>query len=132
MCKFKKIFMLGVALIMCLGIFSGCGDNIEPLSTEQEAQIKQDYLQEFGTEFYHDRYYGLYNGAAVFFVSGDAAVVKTVMISGLKFSYGYSWTILVWKDSIFYNLEDIETIFEAGVLTQADLRKIAAIHAKAN
>ena len=101
----------------------------EELSEELESRIKADYLKEFGHEFCFDKFYGLYNGAAVFFIQGVTDAVKVVTISGLVFSYHTGWTILVWKDGVFYNLENIETIFDAGVLTQADLIKMAAIHA---
>jgi hypothetical protein len=110
---------------------------IPELSKELESRIKADYLQKFGHELYFgeqllNKFYGLYNGAAIFFIAGDDAVLKTVTISDLEFSYSYGWTIMLWKDGVFYDLENIEIIFDAGVLTQSDLIKIAAIHANTN
>ena len=109
----------------------------DEMTAELENRIKEDYLQEFGYELYFgdellNKFYGLYNGAAVFFIAGADAAEKTAIISGVAFSYNYGWTILVWKDGIFYDLEDIEVIFDAGILTQNDLEQIGAVHAEAN
>ena len=108
-------------------------DEVESkLSEELRDQIKADYLNEFGHEFCFDRFYGLYKGAAVFFIQGVQDWVKVVTISGIEFGHTNGWTILVWKDGVFYNLENIEPIFEAGILTQGDLEQIGIIHAQAN
>jgi len=104
----------------------------EEMDEALENRIKQDYLQEFGRGFWFDRFYGLYSGAAVFFIPGDDTAIKTAIISGVEFSYSHGWTILVWKDGSFYDLEDIENIFDAGILTQNDIERIGAIHVVAN
>ena len=107
------------------------------LTEELKDRIKADYFKEFGHELFFgeellNKFYGLYNEAAVFFIVGAADWNKVVTISGVEFGYKNSWTILVWKDGVFYDLEEIETIFDAGVLTQKDLEKIGIIHAEAN
>src|SRR5690554_921054 len=51
------------------------------------SKIKSDFLQQLGYVFRFDRFYGLYDGAAVFFVENDDAVIKTVSIAGVEFSY---------------------------------------------
>ena len=79
-----------------------------------------------------NKFYGLYNGAAVFFVAGDSCAIKTAIISGVEFSYSYGWTILVWKDGASYDLENTEALFNAGILTQRDIEQIGIIHAKAH
>lgn len=128
----QKILIVGVVLIMCMGLFVGCGNDVKPLSKEKEAQIKQDYLSEFGYEFYYTEFYGEYNGSAVFYTIGVDDVMKTVTLSGVKFSGNSGWTILVWNEGIFYNLEDIDRIFELNILTQRNLNQIGRIHAKYN
>lgn len=100
-------------------------DNVEEL----ESKLKADFQEKFGYHFTFDKFYGLYNGAAVFLVSDYSPRIKTVTISDIEFSYNYGWTIWVWKDGVFYNLEDIETIFAAKILTPTDLVNIAKIHA---
>ena len=109
----------------------------QSFTAELESRIKADFLQEFGYELYFgdellNKFYGLYNGSAVFFIAGVDAAIKNATISGVSFRCNYSWTILVWKDGIFYDLEDIEVIFDVGILTQSDLEQIGVAHAEAN
>ena len=66
----------------------------------------------------------------MFFVAGDSCALKTAIISGVEFSYNYDWKIWVWKNGAFYDLENIETIFKADILTQRDIEQIGVIHAK--
>ncbi len=107
------------------------------LSSELENLIKADYLKEFGHELVYgedsvNKFYGLYDGAAVFFLEGDAMVIKTIKISGVEFSHHNDWRIIVWKESVFYNLEDIDLIFEKGILTQDDVEQIGLVHSTRN
>jgi len=96
-------------------------------------QIRQDYLQEFGQEFWYSRFYGLFNGSAVFFITGEEPVISNTVVSGVEFNYNNSWTILVWQDGTFYNLvEDIDAILLGGVLTQEDIVQLGVLHAEAN
>lgn len=93
--------------------------------------IKQDYYEEYGKEFWFSRFYGFHNGAAVFFLLGMDNIEKAITISGVELSfYNSDWTILVYKDGIFYDLEDIAVIFNAGVLSQADLEAIGEVNAR--
>ena len=131
----KKLISVGtLMLVILMGVLmSGCGEN--KLSAELEARIKQDYLQEFGYEFYFgkeylNKFYGLYNESAVFFIPGEDEAIKIVTISGVEFSYNHGWRIIVWKDGIFYNLEnDLESILSSGILTQINVKQIGKIHA---
>ena len=92
-------------------------------------KIKNDYMLQYDSSFAFYRFYGFYNGAAVFFLLDQDNNAKEVNISGVYFSYFDSdWTILVYKEDMFYNLEDIDTLIEAGILTQADVEAIGDIH----
>ena len=64
-------------------------DNVEEL----ESKLKADFQEKFGYHFTFDKFYGLYNGAAVFLVSDYSPRIKTVTISDIEFSYNYGWTI---------------------------------------
>ncbi len=98
------------------------------IDKELDKTIMQDYLTQFGRAFLYEKFYGIYDGAAVFFIPGDDCRVKTVTISGVEFSYNYGWTILVWKDGKFYNLENYELILENSILTQKDIEEIGKVH----
>lgn len=89
------------------------------------SQIKQDYLSQYGFAFGYDNYYGAYGGSEVFFISGDAAVVKKVNIAGVEFEYNYDWEILVWKDGQFKSLE---SAYDSGWLSYFDLKIISIRH----
>ena len=110
--KLVKTIVIGALIIMSLGLFTGCGDDVKSLSGKKEAQIKEDYLSEYGHELNYTEFYGEYNESAVFYMIGSDTVMKEVTISGVKFIGNSGWTILVWNDGSFYNLEDIDKIFE--------------------
>ncbi len=103
-------------------------DEKQILTKELLDKINQDYLSEYKRNFYYDHFYGIYSGAAAFFIGGDDCVIKTVKISNVEFSYNYGWTILVWKDGKFYNLENYELILENSILTQKDIEEIGKVH----
>lgn len=130
--KLVKTIVIGALIIMSLGLFTGCGDDVKSLSGKKEAQIKEDYLSEYGHELNYTEFYGEYNESAVFYMIGSDTVMKEVTISGVKFIGNSGWTILVWNDGSFYNLEDIDKIFELNILTQSNLKQIGRIHAKTN
>ena len=98
------------------------------ITEEALGKIRQDYLNKFDRQFHFDRFYGLFNGSAVFFIEADDASVKTVIIAGETFTANSQWTILVWNAGNFYNLEDIDNIFVYGILTRENLSKIVTIH----
>ena len=125
----KKILGL-VVLIIVVFSCSSCKNNDLELNEDLENMIKEDYFDQYGFELENHRFYGLYNESAVFFIPDATRGIKTVTISGLEFSYKSGWEIIVWKAGNFYNLENIETIFEEGILTQKDLKKIHSIHLK--
>ena len=127
----KKILGLIMLFIMVFSS-SSCNNSDLELNEEMENQIKEDYFQQYGFQLEDYKFYGLYNEAAVFFIPYATREVKTVTISGLEFSYKSGWEILVWKAGTFYNLENIETIFEERILTQKDLERIHFIHSKRN
>ena len=95
------------------------------LDKDLENRIKQDYFEQFGYNFHYDCFYGNYGDCAVFFVSGDAAVVKTITIAGVSFQYGYDWEIYVWQNGQFKTLEEA---YSANWLTQEDIESIANVH----
>ncbi|MCL2797653.1 MAG: hypothetical protein FWD58_06340 [Firmicutes bacterium] len=116
--------------------FAGSGQGTEPEDPEQFStalvdEAREAFLQAFGFDpgrGYFSTYYGTYDGASVFFRPKTAAVNKIREISGVTFGYSSDWQILVYKDGVFYDLEDIEAIFTAAVLTQSQLEQIAVTH----
>jgi len=130
----KKLVYLGIAFIMLFSLagLTACGKEDLKLDEELKSRIEQDYLKQFGHEFYYSEFYGTYGESSVFFVLGADLMIKDITISGVRF-YGTSgWTILVWNSGNFYDLEEIDKIFESGILTQSNLKKIGRIHAKTN
>ena len=105
-----------------------CPKNGYKLDEALKKAIAQDYLQEFGTQFWLDVFYGLYNGAAVFFERNGDMYGEKIIVSGVKFSFNEGWRIFVWKEGRFYNIKEIDRIFEEGVLTQSDVERLGVIH----
>lgn len=111
-------------------------EGVEELNKELEERIRQDFLKqnEFKTIYDEDTspgfFYGLYNGAAVFFQNTGEMYEKTSYICDLPFIYNYGWRIIVWKDGNFYDLEKTDTILENHILTIDDIEKIHNIHSE--
>ena len=59
-------------------------DEVEAFDIELKNRIKQDYYEEFGQECWFSKHYGIYNGAAVFFILGADTNQKTEIISGVE------------------------------------------------
>ena len=123
--KATKFLAMGVALIMCIGLFAGC-------ESSQEKQIKEDYLaymQSQGeTEMTLDdvkilNNYGAYNGAVVVRIErGAFEVVTTIQVGGVDFTFSNSNTALVWKNGQFFELADA---YDRGLLTKSNLDVLA-------
>jgi len=117
--------MLSLVVITSV-VMVGCTSN-GVLDQTIEAQIKQDWQEQFDAALSTVNYYGTHNGYVAFFRPGENAVVTNIEVAGTLFEYGYNWTIYLWKDGSFYNMIDA---YEQGLLTAADIRKIGKIHAK--
>jgi hypothetical protein len=121
----KKIIALGVALIMCIGLFAGC-------ESSQEKQIREDYLaymlSQGETEMTLDdvkilNNYGTYNGAVVVRIErGAFEVVTTIQVGGVDFTFSNSNTALVWKDGQFFELANA---YDSELLTKSNLEALA-------
>ena len=67
--------------------------------------------------------YGTYKGAVVIRMNrGAYQVLTTIEIDGVEFNFSDSNTALVWKDGIFYELEDA---YNENLLTKKDLLSLA-------
>jgi len=104
------------------------------LNEETNNTIKADFLEEYGYELVA-RYYGRYNDAFVFFIidsnETEEPSSKIISIEGYEFSYNTLWTMLAWKDGVFYNLEET-TVFDDEILTQTNVETIHNIHTNWN
>lgn len=109
---------------------------VEELDKELEERIKIDFSKqnEFTRSYDIDTsiglFYGIYNGAVVFFMPTGEMYEKTSYISGLPFYYSSGFRIIVWKDGKFYDLEKPDIIFENHILTINDIERIHTIHSK--
>lgn len=126
----KSGLIMILILVSILGILGACKSGEEMDLYNLKNRVREDYLQEFDRTFHFDRFYGVFNDSAVFFIEADDASIKTVVISGETFTGNSQWIILVWNDGKFYNLENIETILELGILTQENIIQLAHIHAE--
>ena len=121
----KKIFIIGVILIMGLGLFSACGN-------KQEERIRNDYLlylrAQGETEATLDdvkilKNYGNYNGAVVVRMErGAFEVITTIQVGGVDFTFSNTNTAIVWHDGQFSELEEA---YDNGLLTKDNLIAIA-------
>lgn len=135
---------MGILLLMVSAIFiTSCNktnaeDNDEELivsyelDPELEARINAEHLEQYGWELINKNvtiFYGLYNGAAVFFLPGDAHWEEKHTISYVEFKYNYSWMMKVYKDGVFYDMvKDIDAIFKNKVLNQRHIELIGEKH----
>ena len=97
-----------------------------PIAPTIEAQIKQDWQAQFDSELSIINYYGTHNGYVALFVPGNDFVVTNIEIAGTTFEYSVSWTIYLWKDSIFHDMLDA---YEQGLVTAANISAIGKAHA---
>ncbi|MCL2138027.1 MAG: hypothetical protein FWH41_00670 [Treponema sp.] len=115
---------------------------LEPLSTEMEMQLREDYYNymiklrpelAIPRQFPQDNYtvekvlitgyYGTYNNCvAVMFNDPAWHIVSVVIIEGLVFGYSDSNTIKIWDKGDYY---EIQEAFDAGVLGREDLENLA-------
>ena len=109
---------------------------LTPLSSETEAQIKQDWVNGYTPfadlgvdfDFYFNKvdlkYYGAYNGYIALrinnFYSNPLMEIYN-NIDGVVFIYSGASVFCVWKDGSFIKLD---TAYEQGLLTKDDLQKI--------
>jgi hypothetical protein len=121
----KKILIMGVALIMCLGILSGCGN-------EMEDRIRNDYLSYLHSQGETEatlndvkilNNYGNYNEVVVVRMERPAFEVLTgIQVGGVDFTFNNSNTALVWKEGQFYELAEA---YDLGLLSKDDLTSLA-------
>lgn len=98
----------------------------------QGNMIEDIYYNKYGYNFVYDEYYGVYDGAEVYFQSGDMTVVKSIKVADCVFKYSNDWNIYVFKDSDVYKLEEA---YQTGILSAQTVSEIAERHkqyAKAN
>ena len=101
-------------------------------------QIKRDYFYHFYNSFYEydpetsvivDQCYGVYNGCVAVRLSavgyGDYfGVLMDEEVENVVFHYWSSQKIEVWKDGVFYSLQEA---YDEKLLTLTDLQSIAKI-----
>lgn len=128
----KKILILRVALIMCLGLFSGYRKKAR-LSDEQELKVKQTGFEYYSKEmleltleevyFY---YYGTFNESIVIMFFPDTGG-RIVWSDILDIQYSNTNFIQVWSNGALYRLDEAQ---DKGLLTEENLKQIAKIHEK--
>ncbi|MCL2522064.1 MAG: hypothetical protein FWE36_04300 [Erysipelotrichales bacterium] len=135
----KKLNSLIVVIVITFSLIglASCSQKDElDLTTWNEAleeRIRHDYFQQFGHESSWIVFYGMHNNGSValFFPTGNLAI-KNVVISGVEFRHTTWWRILIWRSGSFYDLEDIDKIFDNNILTQSDIEEIGRIHSETN
>ncbi|MDR3013694.1 MAG: hypothetical protein LBU70_10900 [Chitinispirillales bacterium] len=132
----KKVLFLLSVLILLTFVVANCDDNTVmggenndngslKLDPVIETQIKQDWLEQFGSSLSTVNYYGTHNGYVAFFLPGADAVVVTVEIAGTIFRYGSDGTIYLWRDGSFYDMIDA---YEQGLVNSENISELAEIH----
>jgi len=113
--------------------------DLMPLNGEIKKQIENDYwelllsMEPHVTEHKDPRdawirpvtigYYGVYNNCEAVMVDygGYATVVTIRIIEGIEFDYGNPNTIKIWKEGVFYELQEA---FDLGLIAKDDLKSI--------
>jgi len=95
------------------------------------ARIEQDFYlaNEQGRTLVldeYDKFYGIHNNTAVFFVAGFSRVITLIEVAGVEFWWGSLFTIVVWSDGCFYHIADA---YEKGILTSDNIQEMSRIHA---
>lgn len=76
-----------------------------------------------------DSYYGTYSGYDIVFQPTMLAVVTTMEIGGVEFTYGSSFILYAHKDGRFHMLRDV---YEQGLITAEEIAQIGQAHRKYN
>lgn len=71
------------------------------------------------------KYYGTYNGYVILMDAGQLDNVTEMHIGGRVFKWGSSMSLYAYKDLVEY---PIDTLYEAGAITDADLNQILENH----
>lgn len=125
----KKLFGLCFALMLLCAVFSGCdGLGKASVSAEVKAEMDKIWLSQKGEKLPWDGesgYYGTYDGAVVYIDVGLLGAITEKVVADQKFVWSSSFTIQVYKDGAFY---DLETAYEKGLLTKENIGTIAKRH----
>lgn len=128
----KRWISLALCIVVCFGLFCGCGKQEETkgeysqtLSDELRAEITSHYGGEGKSDDADTvagyEYCGTYNGYVILLSFGQMTVPTSVEIDGRAFSWPHSMKIWAYKDG---KETDLETIYENGVISGADLDQI--------
>ena len=130
----NKTFILGSVIPLFAGLLlaacqsngreNGNGNSLPNLAADIEAQMRQDWQEQFGYPFRFDEYLGTFNGAVVIFISGDTGDSVEKVIAGVTFSHSSSCVISVWKEGVFFALEKA---YQERILTQENIVKIGNV-----
>jgi len=121
LCAVLTALLCAMIFISCPG--NGKGNGLLKLDPVIEAQIKQDWEEQFGRPFWFADYLGTYNGAVVIFIfreSDDTGLMMQV-IAGVTFTHNLISEIRVWKKGIFFTLQEA---YQEGILTQENIVRI--------
>ncbi|MCL1811667.1 MAG: hypothetical protein FWG41_05580 [Methanomassiliicoccaceae archaeon] len=108
----------------------------EPLNSEMEMKIKQDYFNQITKIKFPEatidnvginKYYGTYNGSVVVKMSdltGHLIMMISETVGGITINYPDTNKALVWKDGNFYSMQEA---YDLGLLCKDDLREISRL-----
>ena len=142
-----RTIILSMVLIVCMltacGALKGAADNQHVNGGYQDAalmeEIANDYMNYLrdtqnydpsihGT-FWVDYCYGVYDDSVPVMITGDgistSLAERNVEIGNVVIHYRDGASIEVWKNGVFYSMEDA---YEQGLLTEDALEEIADIH----
>jgi hypothetical protein len=95
--------------MLCIICGVHCLDNspivmgIDPVIEER---IKQDWQEQFDSEFSGINYFGTHNGYVAFPQFSGNTIESNIMVAGTIFRHGFENTIYLWKDGSFFEMID--------------------------
>ena len=124
----KKCCWLLLLVLVC-AVFIGCGSaESTQLPASVKAEMDAAWLKKEGKNLPWDGesgYYGTYDGAVVYIEEGQLTAITEKVVADQKFVWPSSFTINVYKDGVFY---DLEGAYAQGILTQKNIERIAKLH----
>lgn len=127
----KKIKFIAMALMLVMMpvMLTACGKGGGDLDSKIEAQIRQDFFDQFNTQMDIFRNYGTYNNYIAFLSVGDSGAVSTVItnfkLAGTIFKYSNECSFYLWKDGHLISMADA---YWQGLITDEDVAEIGRHH----
>lgn len=131
--KNKKKLCICISCILFLIVFAlYMKKNLEwsndKLSAWEEDKVEAAWAEKWNApnfELNENVYYGTCRGCVILFSGGVLPAVTEITVAGEEFTYGYIFSIWVYKDGVFLELKEA---YERGWLIKENIADIAKYH----